>query len=243
MDSPTCGGRGATVTTSSARACSSVTSTVISFVMLAIGSRSRACALRSTSPVAGFSTSQALASGRGGAAERWAREREGDRGGGEKPELHDAQAAHRQPTRMRWPTFSAAGSMPGFSVSRVSTVVPCSFAIEVERVAGLDPVELRGLPPWCPSRLRAGGPAAVVTAGRRRGRRCPARQRVAHSDDRERRAASSAAGAATRASQRRATALITPLPAREAPRPRARAATPPHLRPSASRLPPRGRRR
>src|SRR5207253_2423712 len=58
-DSPTAAASGLTVTTASRRACSSVSSTVISFVRLAIGTLVRASCASSTSPVAPFSTSQA----------------------------------------------------------------------------------------------------------------------------------------------------------------------------------------
>ena len=45
-------------------------------------------------------------------------------------------------TRIRWPIVSATGSTSGLSTSSCSTVVSCWSAIDGERVAGLDHVEL-----------------------------------------------------------------------------------------------------
>ena len=58
-DSPTEAASGLTVTSAFKRVCSSVSSTVISFVMLAIGTRAAALCASSTSPVEPFSTIQA----------------------------------------------------------------------------------------------------------------------------------------------------------------------------------------
>ena len=56
VDSPTSAASELTVTTSDGFVCSSVSSTVISFVMLAIGTRASAFWAASTSPVVPFST-------------------------------------------------------------------------------------------------------------------------------------------------------------------------------------------
>src|SRR5215210_4142453 len=68
LDSPTCAANGLTSTVWLGRACSSVSRTVISFVMLAIGTRSRALRANRTSPVTPFSTMNARPLTCGGAA-------------------------------------------------------------------------------------------------------------------------------------------------------------------------------
>src|ERR687884_814624 len=68
LDSPTAAAPGATVTTCESGSCSSVTSTVISFVMLAIGRRCAGARAASTSPVAPFTTTYARAATGGGPA-------------------------------------------------------------------------------------------------------------------------------------------------------------------------------
>ncbi len=66
VDSPTAAASARTRTTAFQRACSSATTTVMSFVMLAIGRRAQAPCCASTSPVAGFSTMNARARTGGG---------------------------------------------------------------------------------------------------------------------------------------------------------------------------------
>src|ERR671928_386988 len=68
LDSPTDAASGAAVTTCESRSRSSVTSTVISFVMLAIGRRLAGARAASTSPVAPFTTTYARAATGGGPA-------------------------------------------------------------------------------------------------------------------------------------------------------------------------------
>src|SRR4029453_7308198 len=68
VDSPTAAADGGATTTSSSFAWSSATSTVISFVMLATGTRAVALLPASTSPVAPFSTRYAFALTCGGPA-------------------------------------------------------------------------------------------------------------------------------------------------------------------------------
>ena len=106
------------MTTSEGFVRSTVSSTVISFVMLAIGTRSRASWAASTSPVVPFSTTYARPVTCGGAASTGAASAR-------------AAAAKRRPfkraavyfTRTRWPTVRFVGSIPGFSASSCSTVV------------------------------------------------------------------------------------------------------------------------
>ena len=126
VDSPTTAAWGETVTTSESFACSSVTSTVMSFVMLAIGTRFCASCETSTSPVAPFSTSHDVAWTGGGAAAAVA-----TRTAATTATLQTAIGFTSTPrgreiylTRICWPTCRLVGSMPGLSATSRSTVVP-----------------------------------------------------------------------------------------------------------------------
>ena len=110
-------------------ACSSVTRTVISFVMLAIGTRAQAPRCASTSPVAGFSTMNARAETGGGDAPRCAAVTKASAARTAATQIRRitsgkasvGRRAHL--TRMRCPMCIAVGSMPGFRVISSSTVV------------------------------------------------------------------------------------------------------------------------
>ena len=112
------------MTTWSSCRCCSATITVISFVRLAIGSRSCALCAASTSPVEALTTSKARASGVGAAALA---------GPETNPRTTITAAAtssrriagnrSRYLTRICWPTWSAFELTPGFSCSIAATVV------------------------------------------------------------------------------------------------------------------------
>ena len=118
LDSPTLAARGPTVTTSDGFVRSTVSSTVINLVMLAIGTRAPASRDSSTSPVAPFSTTKERPVTCGGAASTGAASAR-------------AAAAKRRPfkrpgvylTLIRCPMIRFVGSTPGFNASSCSTVV------------------------------------------------------------------------------------------------------------------------
>ncbi len=126
---PTAAARGSTVTTSRSRRWSSATSTVISFVIDAIGIRSRAAWEASTSPVTGFSTSQARASGAGDGAAAAA---------AAHPTARQPSASRQAVTARsliaassRCPMKSAVGVAFGLSRSSVAAGMPVRAAIDV----------------------------------------------------------------------------------------------------------------
>ena len=122
VDSPTAAVRRETVTTSSSDARSSATSAVISFVMLAIGSRSRSSLRGQHLARAGVLDEVRLRVDR---RRRRGRDDGQEQRRGESQEEGNARFTRRPLyfTRMRWPIVRATGSMSGLSTSSCSTVV------------------------------------------------------------------------------------------------------------------------
>ena len=248
-DSPTAAARPLTVTTSSRRACSSVTSTVISFVMLAIGRRSRSCPRREH--LAGGAVLDEIGAAgdlRGAPRRRRARSR-GRRERAPSRSFTGAKRASAAATLTRIALaerWSARRLDARVRAGEQSTVDRGREAggDRVERVAALDHVELRrraptavgGAPrspsPWSSRPCRRRSPRRLVRAQRRADEQHDPR-------DREQERPAQHAPACQRAEQAGGAARPWPrgLPAGDGPHLVAAAAPPRRRRPRASRPP------
>ena len=233
-DSPTRGRLRVTVTTSSGFACSSVTSTVISFVMLAIGTRAGRSVRERPRPWPRSRRDRPRPPTGGG-------RREGERGSDERGDTASegqpgasAREAYAIPTRIALADAERRRLDARVQREQRSTVgVPEARRDRAERVAAPDRVEAAS----GPASLRRAAPSArrpAWTFGAasdgcaRRGRR----GRAGRPPSRRRGTRRGAADGGTRAARRR---VRSTSPRR--PRPRASAARPLRPRPCASRHP------
>ena len=133
-DSPTRAAIGRTVTSSPGRACSSATSAVISFVMLAKARRWSTFLRRITSPVAAFATRKTGASTSGGASRRLPR----GRGGAPRQSRGGARDGAARGTSLPRPTIVAVSRLEPSRKPVKRSGVERSLEVQLGPLGGFD---------------------------------------------------------------------------------------------------------